>query len=204
MLSRTEFIAFLLESGALRFGDFTLKSGARSPFFVNLGEVRLGAHLATLGSALADALKESFPDVNVLFGPPYKGISLVTAAAIAWHQRFATEIATTYRRKEVKGHGEGGNFVGHRPRSNDRVVIVDDVMSDGQTKFQAIDRLQAAFGVKAPGILVCVDRRPKTWSSKRKDLKVASLATLSDLIDYLRAKDHPQHQAMIDFYEGRI
>ena len=112
---KREFIQFLVDSGCLKFGDFQLKSGDRSPFFVNLGQADSGAKLDALGRALADAVAAAFPEATLLFGPAYKGIALaVAAAASAWYRQ-GKDIRFFYDRKEAKAHGERGKFIGHLP-----------------------------------------------------------------------------------------
>ena len=140
---KKEFIAFLVESQALQFGEFTLKSGDKSPFFVDLGCVRTGKALQFLGRALAQGLKERFPAATLLFGPAYKGIALATAAAVGCWSELGKDLPVCYNRKESKGHGEKGLFIGQAPTPEDRVVIIDDVLSSGGTKLDAAKALEA-------------------------------------------------------------
>ncbi|MBM4355912.1 MAG: orotate phosphoribosyltransferase, partial [Deltaproteobacteria bacterium] len=175
-----EFVRFLVSEGALRFGDFTLKSGDRSPFFIDLGSIRTGRALWSLGGYLAEALDRSFPDANVLFGPAYKGISLATAAAVAAAHRTGRDLAVTFDRKESKDHGEGGSFIGYKPEPGDRIVIVDDVMSSGGTKVAAMDAIGKAFGVRPVGTLVTVDRARRDAGVDRRALGLVSLVALPE------------------------
>jgi orotate phosphoribosyltransferase len=201
-MDKGKVIAFLVETGALRFGDFVLKAGDRSPFFVNLGDVCTGRQLRTIGRALAECVHEHFPGATILYGPPYKGISLASAAAMAWAELGLGDVGTLYGRKEAKGHGEKGSFVGRIPTAGDRIVIIDDVMSSGGTKLEAVDLLASTFGIQAEGILVTVDRTRRGWSLGRPGLAFESLLTLPDLVDYLKAAGDPHWTALRDFYEG--
>ena len=130
-----EFIVFLVEQGVLSFGDFTLKSGRHSPYFVNMGAVDDGPALRRLGSFYASLIKDRFPDtINVLFGPAYKGIPLAAAAATALDADHHVSVKVSFDRKEAKGHGEKGKIFGHVPKDGDQVVIIDDVFTTGETK----------------------------------------------------------------------
>ncbi len=199
---RLDFIRFLVRQGALRFGDFTLKSGDRSPFFIDLGSIRTGLALAELGRYLAEELDRSFPQANVLFGPAYKGISLATAAAVAAAGRSGRDLALTFDRKESKDHGEGGLFIGHRPNAGDRIVIVDDVMSSGGTKVAAMEAIERVFGVRPIGTLVTVDRARKDAGVDRVALGLVSLASVLDLHRYLEVEGHPKAGEVMSFYLG--
>ena len=198
-----QFIEFLKTSGCLRFGEFTLKSGDRSPFFVNLGNADSGSKLDELGRALAAAAGRAFPEAGLLFGPAYKGIALAAAtAAAAWrHER--RDLRYFYDRKEAKGHGEKGLFVGHLPEPGEAVAMVDDVLSDGGTKVEAAAAIEAAFRTRPVGIVVGVDRRRRATPIPGGLPRVEAVVRLPDLIDYLgETGDAAHREALKQFYEG--
>ena len=200
---KREFIQFLVDSGCLKFGDFQLKSGDRSPFFVNLGRADSGAKLDVLGRALADGVAEAFPEATLLFGPAYKGIALAVAAAAAGWYRHGRDLRFFYDRKEAKAHGERGRFIGHLPEPGEAVVMVDDVLSDGGTKVAAIEAIEAAFQTRPVGIVVAVDRRRRGTPLPPGLPPVAAAIDLSDLCEYLaETGDDVHHQALRRFYEG--
>ncbi len=159
---KEQFISFMVRSGVLTFGNFTTKSGRKTPFFINTGNYATGAQLAKLGEFYAEAVVKLFPEgVDVLFGPAYKGIPLVTATAIALSTRFDRQVAFCFNRKEVKDHGEGGRLIGHRLRDGDRVVIIEDVTTAGTSVRESVPLLLAAAGVEMAGLVVSVDRMEK-------------------------------------------
>lgn len=183
--SSTDFVAFLVRHGALRFGDFVLKSGGHSPFFVDLGQVCTGESLQRLGEFLADAVVNNYGAVDVLYGPPYKAIPMVTAAAVALRQRTGKDVGICYSRKETKEHGERGTLVGLVPGPETRVLVVDDVFTTGATKLEALETLENAGGVRATGILVTVDRRPMGQDAGLGDIPLTALAHLGDIVAYM-------------------
>ena len=200
---KKQFIQFLVDSGCLKFGEFQLKSGDRSPFFVNLGQADSGAKLEVLGRALADEVLAEFPQSTLLFGPAYKGIALaVAAAASAWY-RCGKDLRFFYDRKEAKAHGERGRFIGHLPEPGEAVVMIDDVLSDGGTKVEAMDSIQRAFQTRPVGIVVAVDRRRKATPLPGGLPAVKAVIGLNDLCDYLaETGDSVHEQALRRFYEG--
>ena len=200
---KREFIRFLVDSGCLKFGDFQLKSGDRSPFFVNLGRADSGAKLDVLGRALADAVQAAFPEATLLFGPAYKGIALaVAAAASAWYRQ-GKDLRFFYDRKEAKAHGERGKFIGHLPEPGEAVVMIDDVLSDGGTKVEAVAAIEGAFRARPVGIVVAVDRRRRATPLPEGLPPVRAVIDLGDLCDYLDETGDAIHgQALRRFYEG--
>lgn len=155
------FIDFMVDAGVLTFGDFTTKSGRKTPYFVNTGKYRSGVQLATLGRAYADAIERSFPDgFDCLFGPAYKGIPLVVAVAMAFAER-GRSVEFCFNRKEAKDHGEGGVLVGRALKDGDRVLIIEDVTTAGTSIRETVPILRAAARVQLAGLIVSVDRQER-------------------------------------------
>jgi len=187
---KQEFLDLALRHKALKFGEFTLKSGRKSPYFFNLGAIATGAGMASLAACYAEALLESGIQYNGLFGPAYKGIPLVTATACALANR-GHDTAFTYNRKEAKDHGEGGTLVG-APLMND-VVIIDDVITAGTAVREAIDLISAA-GANASGLLVALDRQERGPDNQsaiqaletQYGLRSIAICNLAEVIDYLQ------------------
>lgn len=162
---KQRFIDLLVRYEAIRFGDFTLKSGRRSPYFINAGQLRTGAAIAGLGEAYAACiLREELP-IDLLFGPAYKGIPLAVTTAIAL-ARAGRDLAFAFDRKEAKDHGEGGVFVGTPPWDGARVVLVDDVITSGQSIHDSVDLLRKAAAVTIGGVVVAVDRQERGRGGK--------------------------------------
>jgi len=155
---KSEFIAFMARAGALTFGDFTTKSGRKTPYFVNTGRYSSGGQIAQLGNFYAECIMDNVMacENTVLFGPAYKGISLAVATAIALSQR-GVNVSYCFNRKEAKDHGEGGDLVGHKLGRGDRVLIIEDVITAGTAVREVLPILQSA-GAVIEGLVISVDR----------------------------------------------
>ncbi len=194
------FLEMALAADVLKLGEFTLKSGRISPYFFNLGVISKGAQLAQLGELYADALIGSGLDFDMLFGPAYKGIPLVSATAVALAGK-GHDLPFVYNRKEVKDHGEGGRLVGAKPEG--RVVIVDDVITAGTAVREGIDLIRES-GAEVAAVLIAMDRQEKVTEDsgsavdalRAEGIEVISLATLSGLIDYLGNK--PKYSEVLE------
>ncbi len=187
----------LVDAAALRFGELITKSGRPTPYFVNFGQVRTGAQIAALAECYADGVERLFgADVDLLFGPAYKGIPLAVATAAALHRR-GIDVGFAFDRKEAKDHGEGGRIVGCQPRDGDRVVILEDVTTAGTSVRESVPLLTSAADVVLTGILVGVDRREHADDPTVAALdglgvefstRVAALATIEEVADRLRGR----------------
>ena len=130
MTYKEEFITFMVRSGVLTFGDFTTKSGRKTPYFVNTGNYKTGAQAAKLGDYYAACIQEHMPDgITCLFGPAYKGIPLAVSAAASLYRTYGRDLPYCFNRKEAKDHGEGGSMVGYKPQDGDDVAIIEDVVT---------------------------------------------------------------------------
>lgn len=155
---KRDFIDFMMEVGVLTFGDFTTKSGRKTPYFVNAGLYRTGQQLQQLGEFYANAIQANLgEDFDVLFGPAYKGIPLVVTTSMGLNQK-GKDVAFCFNRKEAKDHGEGGVLVGHKLQDDDRVLIVEDVTTAGTSIRETVPILRAAAKVQLAGLIVSVDR----------------------------------------------
>ncbi|MDH5300902.1 MAG: orotate phosphoribosyltransferase [Gammaproteobacteria bacterium] len=190
-----EFLDFAIQTGVLRFGQFTLKSGRISPYFFNSGLFNTGRSLARLGRFYAAALQNSGIEYDLLFGPAYKGIPLVSTIGVALADHYDMDVPYAFNRKEAKDHGEGGTIVGSALAG--RVLIVDDVISAGTSVRESVDMIRAA-GATPTGVLIALNRqeRGKGELSAIQEVErdyampVASIVNLDDLFSYI--KDHPE------------
>ncbi|MCD6235080.1 MAG: orotate phosphoribosyltransferase [Candidatus Marinimicrobia bacterium] len=196
--AKCQFIECLIQEGVLKFGSFTLKSGMESPFFLNLGNIASAKALDLTGKAFAEMISECFPEASHIYGPPYKGISLATATVMKHPDR---RLAMFYNRKEMKTHGEKGMFVGHTPEKESTVIMVDDVMTTGGTKLEAMVLIERTFGVKVAGVVVAADRRRKGEITEFP-VPLKSLIDLPDLIEYMKTRNPSMADVLNTFYHG--
>jgi orotate phosphoribosyltransferase len=175
------FIEFMVRAGVVTFGDFITKSGRRTPYFINTGRFNTGGRLAQTGKYYAGALREHLGSgFDVLFGPAYKGIPLVTATAIALHEEYGQDVAVAFNRKEAKDHGEGGALVGHAPQPGERVVIIEDVTTAGTSIREVVPLIQAISPqAKLTALVVAVDRQERGPGGKSALAEVAATYGLS-------------------------
>ena len=192
---KKEFIEFMVDSGVLKFGEFTLKSGRKSPFFMNAGAYVTGAQLRRLGEYYAKAIHENFgDDFDVLFGPAYKGIPLSVATTIAYSALYGKEIRYCSNRKEVKDHGDVGILLGSKLKDGDRVVIIEDVTTSGKSIEETFPILMEQAKVEVKGLMVSLNRMEKGLGGKVSALaeikekygfQARAIVTMADVIKHL-------------------
>ncbi len=199
-----DFISYALDCGVLKFGEFLLKSGRTSPYFFNTGLFNTGAQLGKLGQFYAQALIESGIKPDILYGPAYKGIPLVSATSIAYAQLTSSDIPFAFNRKEVKDHGEGGSLVGAQLQG--KVIILDDVITAGTSVRESVDIIRNA-GATPAGVLIALDRQEKGQNHSsaiqevqdRFDMPVIAIISLENIIDYLTADASDQLSAIKNY-----
>ena len=196
MTYREEFITFMVRSGVLTFGDFTTKSGRKTPYFVNTGNYKTGAQAAKLGDYYAACIQEHMADgITCLFGPAYKGIPLAVSAAASLYRNYDRDLPYCFNRKEAKDHGaDKGNLLGYEPQDGDRVVMVEDVTTSGKSIDETYPKVKAAADVEIKGLIVSLNRMEVgkggvTTAQKEIEAKygfpVASIVSMAEVVETL-------------------
>ena len=196
---KQEFIEFMVDSEVLKFGEFTLKSGRKSPFFMNAGGYVTGSQLKKLGEYYAHAIHDKYgDDFDVLFGPAYKGIPLSVAATIAISEKYGQDIRYCSNRKEVKDHGDKGILLGSPINDGDRVVIIEDVTTAGTSIEETLPIIKAQGDVNPIGLVVSVDRMERGKGTKsalseieeKYGLKTTAIVTMAEVVEHLYNKEY--------------
>lgn len=191
---KESFIKFMVDSGVLTFGDFTLKSGRKAPYFVNTGNYNTGAQLAKLGEYYAQCIKENNVEADTLFGPAYKGIPLAAACSIALSNKYGTDVNYAFDRKEAKDHGEGGVIVGKKMQDGEKIAIIEDVITAGTAIRSVLPLLKAQADVDITALIISVDRMEKgkgelsAVQEVKQDfgINVYSIVTIEDIIEAIK------------------
>ncbi len=210
---KQEFIQFMVESKVLKFGDFTLKSGRKSPFFMNAGAYVTGEQLSRLGEFYAHAIHSNYgDDFDVLFGPAYKGIPLSVATTIAYSRLYGKEIKYCSNRKEVKDHGDTGILLGSPIKDVDKVVIIEDVTTSGKSMEETVPIVRAQGNVEIIGLMVSLNRQEKGKSDKCaldeiRDLygfATNAIVTMEEVVECLYNKEYNGTVLINDEMKERI
>ena len=188
---KEKFVKFMVDSGVLTFGEFTLKSGRKSPYFMNSGNYNTGAQLAKLGEFYAECIHDNGIKFETLFGPAYKGIPLAVATATALFNKFGIDVNYSFDRKEAKDHGEGGVIVGKQLTDKEKVVIIEDVMTSGKALREVLPKLKAAADVDVTAMVIQCDRMEKGLQtdlsavqevSREFGIRIYSIVNINDII----------------------
>lgn len=196
---KKEFIEFMVDCGVLKFGDFTTKSGRKTPFFINAGNYKTGSQLRKLGEYYAKAIENAFGfDFDVLFGPAYKGIPLTVCTTMAISEFYDKDIRYCSNRKEVKDHGDKGILLGSPIQDNDKIIIIEDVTTAGTSIGETMPILNAQGDVSVLGLVVSVDRMEKGQGTKSAlaeiqenyGLKTTAIVTMEEVVEHLYNKPY--------------
>lgn len=193
---KQDFIELLVKAQALKFGEFTLKSGRKAPYFLNVGSFYTGELITELGRAYAQAFLDSGVEADVIFGPAYKGIPLSVVTTSLLHSEFKKEISFAFNRKEVKDHGEGKLLVGAPLGENTKVFLIDDVITAGTAIRETLELLKASGNPQVVGVLIAMNRMEKNNEGKnaleeieKMGVKVWSIVNLDEVIEALHGRE---------------
>ena len=198
---KQEFIEFMVDSDVLKFGEFTLKSGRKSPFFMNAGAYVTGSQLRKLGEYYAKAIHDTYgDDFDVLFGPAYKGIPISVVTAVAYSDLYGKEIRYCSDRKEEKDHGaDKGSFLGSKLQDGDRVIMIEDVTTSGKSMEETVPKVKGAADVTIVGLMVSLNRMEKGLSSDKSALDEVkekygfdahAIVDMSEVVEHLYNKEY--------------
>ena len=190
---KIEFIEFMIDAGVLTFGDFTTKSGRKTPFFINAGNYKTGQQLRKLGHFYAKAIEANYGDFDILFGPAYKGIPLSVTTAMALDELYQKEVAFCSNRKEIKDHGDKGILLGSKLSDGQKVLIIEDVTTAGTSIYETMPILKSQGQVSVIGLIISVDRMEKgkgkiSALNELKevfDMKTCAIVTMEEVVSYL-------------------
>ena len=210
---KQEFIEFMVDSDVLRFGEFTLKSGRKSPFFMNAGLYVTGAQLTKLGEYYAKAIHDNYgDDFDVLFGPAYKGIPLSVATTMAFHRLYGKEIRYCSNRKEAKDHGDAGILLGSPIKDGDKVVIIEDVTTSGKSIEETFPIIKAQGDVEIVGLMVSLNRMEKGKGTKSALVEIKekygfdanAIVTMEDVVEHFYNKPYKGRVVIDDTIKAAI
>ncbi len=198
---KSEFVEFMVDCNVLKFGDFTLKSGRKSPFFMNAGSYVTGSQLMKLGEYYARAIHETYgDDFDVLFGPAYKGIPISVVTAVAYSKLYGKEVRYCSDRKEEKDHGaDKGSFLGSPLQDGDRVIMIEDVTTSGKSMEETVPKVRGAANVEIVGLMVSLNRMERGIQSEKSALDeikerygfpTAAIVSMADVIEHLYNKPY--------------
>ena len=198
---KSEFVEFMVDCNVLKFGDFTLKSGRMSPFFMNAGSYVTGSQLMKLGEYYARAIHETYgDDFDVLFGPAYKGIPISVVTAVAYSKLYGKEVRYCSDRKEEKDHGaDKGSFLGSPLQDGDRVIMIEDVTTSGKSMEETVPKVRGAANVEIVGLMVSLNRMERGIQSEKSALDeikerygfpTAAIVSMADVIEHLYNKPY--------------
>ena len=196
---KKEFIEFMVDSEVLKFGDFTLKSGRKSPFFMNAGAYVTGTQLMRLGDYYARAIHDAYgDDFDVLFGPAYKGIPLAVTTAVSYSRLFGKDIRYCANRKEAKDHGDAGILLGTGLKDGDKVVIIEDVTTSGKSMEETVPIIRAQAKIDIRGLIVSLNREERGQGDKgaldeikdKYGFQTKAIVNMSEVVDYLYDKPY--------------
>ena len=198
---KSEFVEFMVDCNVLKFGDFTLKSGRKSPFFMNAGSYVTGSQLMKLGEYYARAIHETYgDDFDVLFGPAYKGIPISVVTAVAYSKLYGKEVRYCSDRKEEKDHGaDKGSFLGSPLQDGDRVIMIEDVTTSGKSMEETVPKVRGAADVEIVGLMVSLNRMERGIQSEKSALDeikerygfpTAAIVSMADVIEHLYNKPY--------------
>jgi len=196
MTYKQQFIKFMVDNGVLKFGEFTLKSGRKAPYFINTGNYKSGAQLSRLGDYYAQCIADNGIEAQTLVGPAYKGIPLAVTTAVSLFKNHGKDLNYCFDRKEVKDHGEGGLFVGKQLEDGEKIIIIEDVMTSGKALRELLPKLKQTANVEIAGMVISVDRMERGLDSglsavqevyKEFGVKVYSIVTMADIIEAIES-----------------
>lgn len=188
---KEQFIKFMVDSEILRFGEFTLKSGRLSPYFINTGNYKTGSQISALGGFYAECIKENNIEGDAIFGPAYKGIPLAITTAVTLYNKYGIDLNYSFDRKEVKDHGEGGMIIGYKFSSDDRLIFVDDVITSGKALRESMEKIKGMCDAVVTDMVISVDRMEVGKGGVKSavqeveeefGIKVHSVVTMDDII----------------------